>query len=191
MEFTFRKAYFEKMLVSAAFSHLLIASPVCIAQVQEADSAVPLPSQAAHWDVYLSGYAYHSRGTYTQKQLNKMNEHAWGGGLGKTTRNDNGNDQSYYVLAIEDSHRRPQWMAGYAHQWVFPASTALEVGGGFTVFLTRRDDWFDGKVFPALLPVMSVGTKGIKLTATYIPPVKTSKKFKGNILLLMAKLEFK
>lgn len=141
----------------------------------------------ARWDVYLSGYAWHDRDTYTQKQLNKMNENTWGGGIGRSIRNERGNDESIYLIGIRDSNQRPQFMAGYAYQWVFPVVSKYEVSAGLTALLIRRHDWFDGRPFPAVLPVASFGTHKAQLTATYVPHL-SMRKAKGNIVLLMLKM---
>lgn len=140
------------------------------------------------WDIYMSGYAWHDRDTYTRKQLNKMNENTWGGGLGRTLRNERGNDESAYAVVIRDSNNRPQWMAGYAYQWMFPVvSKKFEVGAGLTGLFIRRHDWYDGRPFPAILPVASIGTPNAQLVATYVPHLST-RKAKGNIVLLMLRM---
>jgi hypothetical protein len=143
------------------------------------------------WDVYLSGYAYHSRSTYSEERLKELNEKAWGAGMGKTFRNQKGNDESLYFMAIRDSHRHPQYMAGYTYQWIHPiiAGTKIEVGGGMTALLMRRVGWWGGAPFPAILPVVSIGTPGAKLMATFVPHT-SSRKGKGNVVLLFAKFEF-
>lgn len=140
------------------------------------------------WDIYLSGYARHDRSTYSDQQLSKLNETTWGGGLGRTVRNESGNDESMYLMGIRDSKYRPMWMAGYAYQWVFAAkSSNLEVSAGLTGAILRRNDWCNGHPFPAVLPVMSIGARSAKLIMTYIPPLPT-KRAKGNILQMMLQL---
>jgi hypothetical protein len=150
------------------------------------DIDAPKPTR---WDVYVTGYSYHDRETYTKAQLNKMNEMTWGGGLGRTLRNERGNDESLYVIGMRDSNERAQWMAGYAYQWVFPVKSSfsnLELGAGLTGVIIRRQDWYDGRPFPAILPVFSVGTRAAQLLATYVPHLSARKK-KGNIVSVMLK----
>jgi hypothetical protein len=150
------------------------------------DIDAPKPTR---WDVYVTGYSYHDRDTYTKAQLNKMNEMTWGGGLGRTLRNERGNDESLYVIGMRDSNERAQWMAGYAYQWVFPVKSSfsnLELGAGLTGVIIRRQDWYDGRPFPAILPVFSVGTRAAQLLATYVPHLSARKK-KGNIVSVMLK----
>jgi len=145
--------------------------------------------KAARWDVYLSGYSHHDRNTYSEKQLRKMNEATWGGGLGRSARSEAGNEQSIYVMGIRDSNYRPQWMAGYAFEWMFPlkSDSGLEIGAGLTALVIRRHDWYDGRPFPAVLPMMSLGNHSAQLLATYVPHLPSHKK-KGDILSLMLKL---
>lgn len=146
----------------------------------------PKPVQ---WDVYVTGYAHHGRDTYTQKQISKMNEQTLGAGLGRTLRNRRGNDESFYVIGMRDSHERAQWMAGYAYQWVFPVKrTGIEVGVGLTGLMIRRHDWHDGRPFPAILPVVSIGKRNAQLLATYVPPLSKNGRSKGDILLLALKM---
>lgn len=148
-------------------------------------------AEEGRWDLYLSGYAYHGRNTYTEERIQKLNEKAWGAGVGKTVRNEKGNDESLYFMEIRDSHMHPQWMAGYSYQWIHPITTgsSLEVGAGVTALLMRRTDWFGGVPFPVILPVASIGTQGAKLMATFVPRLSTPKG-KGDVILLFAKFEF-
>ncbi len=142
-------------------------------------------------EVYLSGYAYHSRSTYSDARRERLNERAWGGGVGKTWRDGAGNDASLYAMAIRDSKFHPQWMAGYAYQWQTPATAGgLELGAGLTALIMRRSDWFGGVPFPAVLPVASLGTRRAKLTLTFIPHIVSAKgRGNGNVLLLCAKFD--
>lgn len=140
------------------------------------------------WDIYFSGYAYHSRSTYTDKRISTLNENAWGGGFGKTWRNEKGNDESLYIMAIRDSHKNIQWSGGYAYHWMWPVSNSgrLEAGAGITGVIIRRHDWYDGRPFPALLPTAAVGTQDVKLSAVYVPRI-SSKRGKGDVVLVFLK----
>jgi palmitoyl transferase len=185
-------------LVVASHAALLLAAfalaPSCFAQ--ETAAAVPAtavdaaPAPGRRWDLYLSGYAYHNRGSYTESRLQKLNEKAWGGGFGSTLRDERGNDSSWYALATRDSNRHVQYMAGYAYQWIYPVrDSRLEAGIGLTAVAIKRQDWFDGRPFPALLPVASLGTEKSKLVVTYVPHLST-RKGKGNVTLFVLKLSF-
>jgi palmitoyl transferase len=178
-------------------SFLVISLPCraddAVAMADQAPTGTPRPGPDAatstRWDVYLSGYAYHGRGTYTEAQRRKLNETTWGGGLGRTFRNERGNDESWYLTGIRDSNKRPQWMAGYSYQWLLPLKSqdGPALGGGFTALLIRRHGWHDGRPFPAVLPVVSIGNRTAQLVATYVPHLSGQKE-KGNILMLVLKL---
>lgn len=149
----------------------------------------PDAPKSMRWDVYMAGYAYHDRDTYTNAQLRKMNETTWGGGLGRTYRNESGNDESVYLIGIRDSNRHAQWMAGYSYLWMLPLKTQndLEVGAGLTALVIRRHDWYDGRPFPAMLPVATIGNRAAQLVATYVPHLSARGK-KGNILSVMLRI---
>ncbi|AIY39843.1 Lipid A acylation protein PagP [Collimonas arenae] len=142
-------------------------------------------------EVYLSGYAYHGRHTYTEERIRELNEKAWGLGGGRTIRNADGNDESLYLLAIRDSHWRPQIMAGYAYEWIWNVpKTPVEVGAGYTAMLVSRQDYFGGFPFPLALPVVSLGVKGAKLMGSYVPRL-SSNKGNGDVWLIFARFEVK
>jgi len=149
-------------------------------------------SKAPYWDIYLSGYAHHDRSTYSDAQIRKLNETTWGGGMGRSFRNERGNEESVYAMVIRDSNNRPQWMAGYAYQWKFALKKAsgLEVGAGLSGLIIRRHDWYNGRPFPAILPVASIGNRMGQLLMTYVPHLSDRKK-KGDILQVMFKLSFR
>lgn len=177
----------------------------CQAGISEQTGETPVLEQAqaeivkiateGRWDISLTGYAYHSKNTYTDGQLQQLNAKAWGGGIGKIIRTESGNDESIYAMVFRDSSRHLQWSAGYSYQWIFPVtSTGLEVGAGLTAGVISRKDCFNRIPFPALLPLASIGSKDIKLMATYVPPISISKgngkKSKGNLALLFIKFAF-
>lgn len=146
------------------------------------------------WDqgdnaIYLSGVAHHGRSTYTKEKLNELNEHAWGLGYGRTLRNGRGDDESLYGFVVKDSHRHPQYMAGYAYEWVFPvARTGLELGLGGTAMLMSRQDYLNSVPFPVPLPLASIGTKKGKVMFAYVPRLSGNKN-NGDVLLIFGRIE--
>lgn len=134
-------------------------------------------------DLYLSGYARHGRHTYTKERLAELNERAWGIGMGRRLRDEGGSDEMVYALGLSDSHRKPQLMAGYAHEWIQNLGAGLEAGGGFTAMLMSRADYFHGIPFPMVLPIVSFGSRDIKLRASYVPRL-SQHKGNGDVLLL-------
>jgi hypothetical protein len=146
-------------------------------------------SEHGKWNLYAFGYAYHNRARYSENALKKLNEKAWGPGIGKTFRNERGNDESLYVIALRDSRKHIQWTAGYSYQWIYRLTDrSLEVGGGFAAGLTRRIDRYHGVPFPTVLPVFSAGTQGAKVMGTYVPRFATTKD-RGDVLLLFLRFQ--
>ena len=140
--------------------------------------------------LYLSGVAHHGRSTYSAEKLAELNEQAWGLGYGKTLRNASGNDESLYALVLRDSHRHPQYQAGYAYEWIYQIPhSSLELGGGYSVMLMSRQDYFDNVPFPAALPVASIGTEKAKLMFSYVPRLSANKN-NGDVLLIFGRIQF-
>lgn len=139
-------------------------------------------------ELYLSGYARHGRSTYTKERLDELNEKAWGLGGGWRLRNARGNDDIVYALGISDSHFKPQLMVGYAHEWIYPmGGSGLELGLGYTAILMSRRDYFGGFPFPVALPLASIGSRDIKLRASYVPRL-SQHKGNGDVLLLFVSM---
>ena len=138
----------------------------------------------------LSGYARHGRNTYTAERIAELNEKAWGLGFSKAIRDKLDNEESIYGLAISDSHFKPQFMAGYAYQWMKPLGDSYEAGLGVTGLLISRTDYFKGAPFPGILPVASIGTRSTKLMAAYIPRVSRNKG-NGDVLLVFMRIDLK
>lgn len=137
-------------------------------------------------DLYLSGYAWHNRYTYSSDKIKTYNEHAWGGGIGKGRYNEYGNWEGLYMLAFLDSHNRIQPLGGYSWQKIFRPTEQVKLGLGFTAFLTSRSDIYDNIPFPGLLPVATLGYKQVTLNAIYIPGAKGA----GNVLFLIGRYTF-
>ncbi|MDO8651937.1 MAG: hypothetical protein Q7R66_07100 [Undibacterium sp.] len=138
--------------------------------------------------IMLSGYAYHGRHTYTAERINELNEKSWGLGFSKVIRNAKDNEESLFVMAISDSHFKPQLMAGYTYQWMQTLGGKFEAGLGVTGVLISRTDYFSGLPFPAPLPMASIGTRSSKIIAAYVPRVSQNKG-NGDVLLLLARFE--
>ncbi|MBC7404596.1 MAG: hypothetical protein H7252_02775 [Cytophaga sp.] len=136
----------------------------------------------------LSGYARHGRNTYTAQRIAELNEKAWGLGFTKAIRDKKDNEESIYGLAISDSHFKPQFMVGYAYQWMQPLADRYEAGIGATAIIFSRTDYFSGLPFPGVVPVGSVGTRSTKLMAAYIPRFSRNKG-NGDVLLMFVRVD--
>jgi len=134
-------------------------------------------------ELYLSGYAWHNRYTYSREKIKKYNELAWGGGMGKGFYDEDGDWHGLYAFAFLDSHKNVEPIAGYAFLKIANLSEHIKVGGGASVFVTARPDIFHNIPFPGILPWFSLTYRRATLSATYVPGSQGA----GNVLFLVAR----
>ena len=119
--------------------------------------------------LYVSGYAYHGRSTYSPEKIAEFNEEAWGAGFGRTLIDRNGNSNSLFALAFLDSHSDIEAQVGYAREWRWQFAEHASVGAGFVAMLVSRSDMFNNIPFPAILPLASIEVHRVALMASYVP----------------------
>lgn len=134
-------------------------------------------------ELYISGYAWHNRYTYTREKINRYNEAAWGGGLGKGLFDEKGNWHGLYAIAFLDSHRNIEPAAGYAYLKVATINKDIKAGIGYSVLVTSREDINHNIPFPGILPWASIFIQNVSIAATYIPGFNKN----GNVLYILAK----
>lgn len=139
-------------------------------------------------ELYLSGYAWHNRFTYSAERLRekKYNELAWGGGFGKGFFDEKGNWHGLYAIAFLDSHRNVEPTVGYAYLKVANLTKDFKAGLGFSVLVTSRPDILHSIPFPGAVPWAGVFYKKLSLKAAYIPGSSTN----GNVLYLVGTYTF-
>ena len=130
--------------------------------------------------IILSGYTWHDPRTYSPAKRATLNADAWGFGVSKELRDAKDNEESIQILAISDSHFKPQINASYTYQWMKPIGGNWEIGAGVNAGLVSRTDIFNSIPFPGILPMFSVGTHDTKVTMTYVPHLSGS--VNGNVL---------
>jgi hypothetical protein len=156
---------------------------------QYAKNKVNLIANEGQEELYLSGYAYHGRSTYTAERIAEFNEKAWGLGYGKSLNNAKGDEESLFFMTISDSHYKPQPMLGYAYQWMWPiAKSGIEIGAGYTAMLVSRADYYGGAPLPIVLPVASIGTKKFRVLGSYVPRISNNKG-NGDVLFVFCRTE--
>ncbi len=137
-------------------------------------------------ELYLSGYAWHNRYSYSREKINSYNETAWGGGLGKGLFDEKGNWHGLFSFAFLDSHSDWEPVAGYAYLKVATLHKDLKAGIGYTLLVTARSDINNYMPFPGALPWTSIFYKKITVAATYIPGFNKN----GNVLYILGKYTF-
>jgi lipid IVA palmitoyltransferase len=134
-------------------------------------------------EVYIPSYAWHNRYTYTPKKINTYNENPWGGGLGKSFYDEQGDWHGLYAFAFLDSHKNVEPIVGYAFLKVLHLNENTRVGAGYGLLVTARPDIFHNIPFPGVLPWVSFNYRKASLAATYVPGAKGA----GNVLFLICK----
>jgi palmitoyl transferase len=140
--------------------------------------------------VYLTGYTYHDRNTYTDEKIEEFNEKAWGGGFGwggyEPTKGDH---FGWYAMVFRDSHFKYTKMAGYGWVTYWPERSDVAVGLGYTVFLMSRSDIADNIPFPAILPLASVKLGRAEVLGTFIPKLNAGVNH-GNVAFFFGRYQF-
>jgi len=138
--------------------------------------------------LYLSGYAYHDRNTYSPEKIAEFNEAAWGAGFGRMLIDENGNSNTLFGLAFLDSHSHVEAQVGYAREWRWQFAEHAAVGAGFVAMLVTRSDILNNFPFPAVLPIASIEVHGVALMASYVPKLSSSDGGNGNVLYLFGRI---
>ena len=137
-------------------------------------------------DVYIPFHTYHSRRAYTAAAINAYREDTWGIGYGRSHYDGKDNWDGLYVMAFLDSHSKPEYVAGYAHQVLWGNRQGLHVGLGYTAFLTARTDLWHYMPVPGILPIASINYNTTALNILAIPGGKGN----GNILFMWTRVGF-
>lgn len=140
------------------------------------------------WESYASGYAWHLPYQYQGETRARLNETTWGGGVGRTILDGDGDRHSVCLLVFSDSHRTPQWNLGYGWQRYWSPTPDFGLGGGYLAFLFSRRDVANNLPIPALLPCASIRYRGIELIGMFIPRI--SRDITGDVLYFCLRMPF-
>lgn len=135
-------------------------------------------------ELYFPTYAWHNRYTYSQKKIDSFNENPWGGGLGKSYYDPDGDWHALYAFAFLDSHKNLEPVVGYAFLKILHFNEQASIGGGFAALVTARPDIWHNIPFPGALPWFGINYKRVSLSGTYIPGAQGA----GNVLFLLTKV---
>jgi palmitoyl transferase len=134
-------------------------------------------------ELYISGFAWHNRYYYDKERIPNYNEAAFGGGLGKSFYDEDGDWHGLYAFAFLDSHKNVEPVLGYAFLKTAHFQTHWHAGLGYALLVTQRPDINHGIPFPGVLPWASVGYRRASISATYIPGHRNV----GNVLYLVGR----
>ncbi len=140
------------------------------------------------FDLYLSGYAYHGRGTYTQEKIDSYQEKAWGGGLGRRYIDDRDNAHLVYAIGFQDSNYKPQYQIGYGWLARWALAENFRVGVGITAFIGFRSDYCSYMCpLPLILPLGAIEYRRVALIGAYVPKAPGQEN-NGDVLFLFGKI---
>lgn len=122
------------------------------------------------YDIYLPVHTWHNRLTYDAGKVKKYNEQPWGGGIGRSMRDEDGDTHSLFIMGFQDSHNRFEPYGGYAYMknWYAGKTEDLSAGLGFVLGVTARDQ-YDYIPLPLPLPIFGVRYKQLAVQSAYIP----------------------
>jgi palmitoyl transferase len=133
-------------------------------------------------EVYVPFLTYHLPFWYTEERIEEFCQYPMGAGVGRGLASATGTWRGITPMLFLDSHCDPEPFLGYG--WVKNwGSPALNVGLGYTAFITMRSD-FNYIPLPGILPVFSFQSGPVAIQGTYLPGVGKD----GNVLFLWAKL---
>ncbi len=137
-------------------------------------------------ELYLTGYAWHNRYTYSAERIDTYNELAWGGGFGKGFYDEDGDWHGLSAFAFLDSHSKLEPAVGYGFIKTAHLNENTRVGIGYSILVTARSDILHGIPFPGALPWITLNYRRATLAATYIPGGAGA----GNVLFIIGKWTF-
>jgi len=167
---------------------LALAAPLAAAEdkaglIDRVKSELKLTYELGHTEVYLPIHTFHAPWAYTEDQIKHYQNSPPGFGLGVGRYDDKGDWRGLYAMGFQDSHFKPEWIAGYGWKtyWQLPAD--LRFGLGYTAGFTTRADYGHYTPIPLILPIASIDYRTLSLEGAYVPGGKGN----GNVFFVWAK----
>lgn len=119
--------------------------------------------QPDRYDLYLPFLSWHARFMYDKEKTDNYNEMPWGGGLGVSRYNDEGNWSALFAMMFKDSHNEWQPAMGYGWEkgWYLDNAKDFRLGLGAAAGITARDDFANYVPLPFIFPLFSAGYKRV------------------------------
>jgi len=138
-------------------------------------------------NLIVTAYAWHNRLTYDRERVRRYNENAWGGGVGLSMFDEDGDSHMLFITAFSDSWNKVQPYGGYGFlkNWHFGPNNDFRAGVGISLGITARHE-YDYIPLPLPLPMFGVGYKQFSLEAAYIPGTRNN----GNVLFTWIRWTF-
>jgi palmitoyl transferase len=144
--------------------------------------------RAGETDLYLTGYCWHLPYAYSSEERAHLNETTWGGGVGRSMTDNDGDRHSIFFVAFDDSHHSPQFVLSYGWQRYFTPERPRSFGWGYMAFIFAREDVQGYTPVPALLPCLSYRSRQWEVMGMFVPRISTD--IKGDVLFLFVRRSF-
>lgn len=111
------------------------------------------------YDLYIPVNTWHNRLAYDSR-VSRYNEMPWGGGLGKSFKDEDGDRHYLFLMGFQDSHYMFQPYGGYAFlkKKYFDEKEDFSVGAGIVLGITARQE-YDYVPLPLPLPIVGIQYK--------------------------------
>lgn len=188
-------ALLPRRFIGRALIAILVASAVVRATAAEPEvgafkgkiRTVNKALKEGGWELYATGYAWHLRGSYDDKAIDRLNETTWGGGFGRTGTDEDGDRHSVFFLAFSDSHKKAQFIASYAWQRYLWPKANFSPGWGYVAFFFSREDVANYLPIPAALPCVSLRYQKAEIVGLFVPHI--SKDIQGNMFFFFLRFD--
>lgn len=142
--------------------------------------------QSDDYELYVPINTWHNRHFYSKEKIDSFNERPWGVGVGKYRIDEDGDWNSLYAMAFQDSHNEIQPIVGLGFQKMWHPTENTRLGLGYTAGFTMRHDMHYMPV-PLVLPLVSAEYKQLSVQSTYVPGTHGS----GNVLFTWLRWQMK
>lgn len=178
----------KQLLRSGLLGALAFIAPLCHAEDQpgwfdRARNELKQTYQQGDIEIYLPFHTIHAPWAYTRDQIDHYQNNPPGFGIGRGRYDDKGNWHGVYAMGFQDSHYKPEWIAGYGWKTYWPVGSDLRLGLGYTAGFTTRTDYGHYTPVPLVLPIASIDYRTLSLESAYVPGGKGN----GNVFFLWAK----
>ncbi len=171
------------LLVALPAHPALAADTTLLGWLDRVVDEVTTTAQEGTSEIYFPVHTYHMRWAYTKEKINNYQENTLGLGYGRGRFDEQGNWHGLYAMGFQDSHFKPQWLAGYGWKTYWRLSENTRFGLGYTAGFTTRSDLGHYTPIPVILPIGSIDYRETSLEAAYVPGGKGF----GNILFFWLK----
>jgi palmitoyl transferase len=137
-------------------------------------------------ELLIPTFTWHLPFAYTKDKIDSYQNHPLGIGYGRGRFDAKDNYHGLFAMGFQDSHFKPEWMAGYVWKTYWSLGGEFKGGLGFVTGLTARSDYSHYAPVPFILPTGSIEYGRLSLEASYVPGGKGN----GNVVFFTTRWRF-